>query len=95
MPPPFTTGWVHNLEVAPATSDASQVIGVAVGFSTVAVLFTILRLGVRYKTLGRWGLDDVSIAASTVSNFANCKKLLPCFYTLTPCISFSALVIVP
>jgi hypothetical protein len=93
MPPPFTIGWVHNLEVAPAASDASQVIGVAAGFSTVAVLFTILRLGVRYKALGRWGMDDVAIAASTVGILASCKKLH--VHTLTQWNSFSALVIVP
>jgi hypothetical protein len=93
MPPPFTIGWVHNLEVAPAASDASQVIGVAAGFSTVAVLFTILRLGVRYKALGRWGMDDVAIAASTVGILASCKKLR--VHTLTQWNSFSALVIVP
>jgi hypothetical protein len=76
MPPPFTIGWVHNLEVAPAASDASQVIGVAAGFATVAVLFTILRLGVRYKALGRWGMDDLAIAASTVGILASCKSFM-------------------
>jgi hypothetical protein len=75
MSPPFTVGWVHNLEVAPATSDASKLIGVAAAFSTVAVLFAILRLSVRYKTLGRWGLDDVAIAASTVSLRPSRKRL--------------------
>jgi hypothetical protein len=74
-PPPHTIGWVHNLEDAPGTSDASKVIGLAAAFSTIAVLFTILRLSVRYKTVGRWGLDDAAIAASTVSLRASCKKL--------------------
>lgn len=73
MPPPYTIGWVHNLEQAPATSDASSVIGLAAAFSTTAILFTILRLTVRYKAVGRWGLDDAAIAASTVSLPASCK----------------------
>jgi hypothetical protein len=74
MSAPFTIGWVHNLEVAPATSDASRVISVAAAFSTIAVLFAILRLSVRYKALGRWGLDDVAIAASTVGPRSSRKE---------------------
>lgn len=66
MSPPYTIGWVHNLDSAPATSDARSVIGLAAAFSTVAILFTILRLSVRWKTVGRFGLDDAAIAASTV-----------------------------
>jgi len=66
MPPPYTIGWVHNLEQAPATSDARSLIGLAAAFSTIAVLFTVLRFTVRYKAVGRWGLDDAAIAASTV-----------------------------
>jgi hypothetical protein len=74
-PPPYTVGWVHNLEYAPTNSDASNVIGLAAAFSTIAVLFTILRLSVRYKAVGRWGLDDSAIAASTVSLRTSCRNL--------------------
>jgi hypothetical protein len=77
-PPPYTIGWVHNLDYAPATSDASNVIGLAAAFSTVAVLFTILRLSVRYKAIGRWGLDDAAIAASTASLRASGQKICSC-----------------
>lgn len=66
MSPPYTIGWVHNLEEAPDSSDASSVIGLAAAFSTIAVLFTVFRLSVRWKTLGRFGLDDAAIAASAV-----------------------------
>lgn len=66
MSPPYTVGWVHNLEQAPATSDAGSVIGLAAAFSTIAVLFTVFRLSVRWKTLGFLGLDDAAIAASSV-----------------------------
>ena len=67
MSPPLTLGWVHNLYVAPAKSDASSIVALAAAFSTIAVLFTILRFGVRWKTVGRFGLDDFAIAASAVS----------------------------
>jgi hypothetical protein len=63
------------LEYAPTNSDASNVIGLAAAFSTIAVLFTILRLSVRYKAVGRWGLDDAAIAASTVSLRTSCRNL--------------------
>lgn len=61
MSPPFTVGWVHNLEVAPATSDPSRVIGVAAAFSTIAVRVRRVaqRLGppsTLERTLG--GTDD-------------------------------------
>jgi hypothetical protein len=66
MSPPYTIGWVHNLKEAPTTSDASSVIGMAVAFSAIAVLFTIFRLSVRWKTVGRLGLDDAAITAGAV-----------------------------
>jgi hypothetical protein len=75
MSPPYTTGWVHNLEHAPAHSDASSVIALAASFSIITILFTILRLSVRYKAVGGWGLDDAAIAASAVSLRAIFKML--------------------
>jgi hypothetical protein len=68
MSPPYTIGWVHNLKEAPATSDASSVITLAVAFSTIAVLFTLFRLSVRWKTVGRLGLDDAAISQGAVRN---------------------------
>lgn len=65
--PPYTLGWVHNLDEAPATSDAGVVIVLAAAFSSVAVVFTVLRLSMRWKIVGSIGLDDAAIAASAVS----------------------------
>lgn len=76
MSPPYTIGWVHNIDNAPAKSDARSVIGLAAAFSTIAILFTILRLSVRWKTVGRFGLDDAAIAASTVCMHASREMLL-------------------
>jgi hypothetical protein len=90
-PPPYTIGWVHNLKDAPGTSDASKVIGLAAAFSTIAVLFTILRLSVRYKAVGGWGLDDAAIAASAVGLRAKGSRISHADRK----ISFSALCTVP
>lgn len=67
MSPPYTLGWVHNLEEAPAESDAASVIALAAAFSTIAVLFTVLRCIQRWKIVSHLGLDDYAIAASAVS----------------------------
>lgn len=67
MSPPYTLGWVHNLEEAPATSDAANVIALAAAFSSIAVLFTVLRCVQRWGVVGHLGLDDCAIAASAVS----------------------------
>ncbi|KAM0716933.1 hypothetical protein Q7P37_006785 [Cladosporium fusiforme] len=66
MSPPYTLGWVHNLEEAPAESDAASVIALAAAFSTIAVLFTVLRCIQRWKIVSHLGLDDYAIAASAL-----------------------------
>jgi hypothetical protein len=67
MSPPYTLGWVHNLEEAPATSDAASIIALAAAFSTIAILFTVLRCIQRCNVVGQLGLDDWAIAGSAVS----------------------------
>lgn len=105
--PRYTLGWVHNLNVAPATSDAITVIGLGAAFSTAAVVFTALRLGVRWKIVGSIGLDDAAITASAVCRLClrnicfativtdNLPKVLGVAYSATAIYRMSSMVVVP
>ncbi|CAD0037048.1 unnamed protein product, partial [Aureobasidium pullulans] len=62
--PPYTLGWVHNLETAPASSDARGIIALAVVFPLVAVLCVGFKFTIRLRTIGSVGWDDVALAIS-------------------------------
>lgn len=64
--PPYTLGWVHNLETAPASSDARGIIALAVVFPLVAVLCVGFKFTIRLRTIGSVGWDDVALAISCV-----------------------------
>ena len=67
MPAPaFTVGWVQNLKKAPPSTDAGQVIALAVAFSAIAIISILLRVWSRWKVLNAGGLDDYVAAASMV-----------------------------
>lgn len=60
--PPFTQGWVYNLEVIPDRSEAGRVIALALTFSTVACLLVLLRFVMRWKVVGLIGVGTESCA---------------------------------
>ncbi|KAH0026853.1 hypothetical protein KCU78_g4210, partial [Aureobasidium melanogenum] len=62
--PPYTLGWVHNLETAPSESDARGIIALAVVFPLLAVLCVGLKFRIRIKTIGSVGWDDIALAIS-------------------------------
>ncbi|THZ03652.1 hypothetical protein D6C95_03653 [Aureobasidium pullulans] len=62
--PPYTLGWVHNLETVPASSDARGIIALAVVFPLVAVLCVGFKFTIRLRTIGSVGWDDVALAIS-------------------------------
>ncbi|KAG9563348.1 hypothetical protein KCU71_g5849, partial [Aureobasidium melanogenum] len=62
--PPYTLGWVYNLEIAPSESDARGIIALAVIFPLLAVLCVGLKFRVRIKTIGSVGWDDIALAIS-------------------------------
>ncbi|KAH0275192.1 hypothetical protein KCU91_g4753, partial [Aureobasidium melanogenum] len=62
--PPYTLGWVHNLETAPSESDARGIIALAVIFPLLAVLCVGLKFRIRIKTIGSVGWDDIALAIS-------------------------------
>ena len=64
--PPYTLGWVYNLGSVPATSDARGIIALAVVFALVALLSVAFKIGIRLRTIGSVGWDDISIAFSSV-----------------------------
>ncbi|KAI4736882.1 hypothetical protein E4T50_12637 [Aureobasidium sp. EXF-12298] len=62
--PPYTLGWVYNLEIAPSESDARGIIALAVVFPLLAVLCVGLKFRIRIKTIGSVGWDDIALAIS-------------------------------
>ncbi|KAG9518134.1 hypothetical protein KCU99_g6534, partial [Aureobasidium melanogenum] len=62
--PPYTLGWVYNLETAPSESDARGIIALAVIFPLLAVLCVGLKFRIRIKTIGSVGWDDIALAIS-------------------------------
>jgi hypothetical protein len=64
--PPYTLGWVYNLETAPSESDARGIIALAVIFPLLAVLCVGLKFRIRIKTIGSVGWDDIALAISCV-----------------------------
>lgn len=66
MSPPYTLGWVHNLETAPSESDAQGIIALAIVFPLLAVLCVGLKFKIRIKTIGSVGWDDIALAISCV-----------------------------
>lgn len=80
MAPPYTLDWVHNLEKAPATSDARTVIVLAATFSIVSILSTLIRLYIRvvrrqfdegegYILLGTVSVFAISFRSRTTDHF--------------------------
>ncbi|KAL1304335.1 hypothetical protein AAFC00_000736 [Neodothiora populina] len=63
--PPHTLGWVYNLDHVPETSDAGQIITIAVVFPVIAVLISGLRLATRMAA-SRVGWDDIFITLSAL-----------------------------
>ncbi|KAI5240906.1 hypothetical protein E4T43_05753 [Aureobasidium subglaciale] len=63
-PPPYTVGWVYNLETIPTSSDARGIIALAVVFPLLAILFVGFKFKIRWKTIGSVGGDDIALAIS-------------------------------
>lgn len=70
--PPYTVGWVYNLKSAPSLSDAQRVIAVAVIFSVISTIATVVRITIRIvRKFNFVSWDDIFIALSTVSRISS------------------------
>lgn len=69
--PRYTVGWVYNLKSAPSLSDAQRVVAVAVIFSVVSTIATVVRFTIRIvRKFNFVSWDDIFIALSTVSRIS-------------------------
>ena len=64
--PPFTLGWVRNLDTAPSYTDAGKIIAIASTFSAISLLCILLRFAQRWKAFKAVGLDDIAAAFSMI-----------------------------
>ncbi|OQO09229.1 hypothetical protein B0A48_06121 [Cryoendolithus antarcticus] len=64
--PRYTTGWVHNLQTVPKSTNAGHVIALASSFSAIALLSIIIRIATKFKILKGIGTDDVAATLSMV-----------------------------
>lgn len=64
--PSLTVGWVYNLEEEPSSTDAGQVIALAVCLSVLSCLSVVNRFIQRARTTKVFGFDDYAAAGSAV-----------------------------